>query len=228
MKPGEVLSCPALFRLDSPHTVRPPSLKAADFQRALGSRPVSRTAHFVLHVLARQAPAPVHLGEPAGEHAGDAPSAVLAAQVELTELTKLSTGEGGEADVLVDDFVAEIPEAGRQAWRLGLVLPKKQAKRSVTRSLIRHQAREALRRHAPAVWAQGRHGDEVDGWVVRLRAPFDRKQFPSAASDALKALVRQELDELWRRLAAPASPSSGARFTKDSPAPVADNSRGAA
>lgn len=202
MKPGEGLSCPALFRLDSPHTVRPPSLKAADFQRALGSRPVSRTAHFVLHVLPRQAQAPVRMGERA-------------------ELTKLSTGEGSEADVLVDDFVTDIPEAGRKAWRLGLVLPKKQAKRSVTRSLIRHQAREALRRHAPAVWAQGRHGDEVDGWVVRLRAPFDRKQFPSAASDALKALVRQELDELWLRLAA-------TRFTKDSPAPVPDNSRGAA
>lgn len=120
--------------------------------------------------------------------------------------------------MLVDDLVAEIPETGRVAWRLGLVLPKKQAKRSVTRSLIRHQAREALRRHAPAVQASGRHGDEVDGWVVRLRAPFDRTRFPSAASEALKAVVRQELDELWLRLA----------FTKDSPPPVADSTRGAA
>jgi len=212
MKPGEGLSRPALFRLDSPHTVRPPSLKAADFQRALGSRPVSRTAHFVLHVLPRQAQASACLG--------DLPLAASA------EATKLSTGEGGEADVLVDDFFTEIPEAGRQAWRLGLVLPKKQAKRSVTRSLIRHQAREALRRHAPAVLAQGRHGDEVDGWVVRLRAPFDRTQFPSAASDALKALVRQELDELWQRLSAPAS--TGGRSAKVSASPVSGEPRGAA
>jgi ribonuclease P protein component len=86
---------------------------------------------------------------------------------------------------------------------LGLVLPKKQARRSVTRSLLRHQAREAFRRHAPRVQAAGRHGAEVDGWVVRLRAPFDRKQFPSAASEALSAAVRQELDELWSRLGGP-------------------------
>jgi ribonuclease P protein component len=43
-------------------------------------------------------------------------------------------------------------------------------------------------------------GDDVSGWVVRLRAPFDRKEFPSAASEALNAVVRQELDELWSRL----------------------------
>jgi len=175
----------------------------------LGSRPVSRTAHFVLHVLPRQAS-----------------SKALAQPAARTDPTKLSTGEGAEADVLVDDFVAELTEAGRQAWRLGLVLPKKQAKRSVTRSLIRHQAREALRRHAPAVLALGRHGEEVDGWVLRLRAPFDRTRFPSAASNALKALVRQELDELWLRLAAPAS--SGGRFTKESPPSVADSTGGAA
>lgn len=101
----------------------------------------------------------------------------------------------------MDDTSLISPGPGCSAWRLGLVLPKKQARRSVTRSLIRHQAREALRRHAPAVWAQGQHGAEVDGWVVRLKTPFDRQLFPSAASDALSAAVRQELDELWSRLA---------------------------
>ena len=93
--------------------------------------------------------------------------------------------------------------AGPLNWRLGLVLPKKQARRSVTRSLMRHQARAAFGRHAPRVQAAGRHGPEVDGWVVRLRAPFDRQQFPSAASEALSAAVRQELDELWSRLGGP-------------------------
>jgi len=82
-----------------------------------------------------------------------------------------------------------------------LVLPKKQARRSVTRSLIRHQVREALRRHGPDIWAAGRHGPEVDGWVVRLKAPFDRQLFPSAASRALNVAVRDELDQLWSRLA---------------------------
>ena len=85
-------------------------------------------------------------------------------------------------------------------WRLGLVLPKKQARRSVTRSLIRHQAREALRRHGPEVWADGDHGPDVDGWVLRLKAPFDRQVFHSAASPALNLAVRAELAQLWSRL----------------------------
>jgi ribonuclease P protein component len=156
--------------------VRPPSLKAADFQRALGSRPVSRTTHFVLHALPLVRP----------EQAASA---------------ELSTDQLAEDVVCVDDSVSITSGPGACAWRLGLVLPKKQARRSVTRSLIRHQAREALRRHAPAVWTQGRYGAELDGWVVRLKTPFDRQLFPSAASDALKLAVRQELDELWLRLA---------------------------
>jgi ribonuclease P protein component len=112
----------------------------------------------------------------------------------------LSTTDVVAVEGLVDDPVEIASGAGSKAWRLGLVLPKKQARRSVTRSLIRHQAREALRRHAPAVRADGRYGNDIDGWVVRLRAPFDRQQFPSAASMALQTLVRQELDELWSRL----------------------------
>jgi len=161
--------------------VRAPSLKSADFQRALGTRPVARTAHFSLHVLLRPAP-------PATDAA--AISAIGA---------ELSTGASEGVVSLVDDLAA----VGPPSWRLGLVLPKKQARRSVTRSLMRHQARAAFARHAPGVQAAGRHGAEVDGWVVRLRAPFDRQQFPSAASEALSAAVRQELDELWSRLGGP-------------------------
>ena len=157
--------------------MRAPSLKSADFQRALGTRPVARTAHFSLHVLHRPAENP-------------------AAEAEL------STGAPERVIVLVDDAaVADAADAPN--WRLGLVLPKKQARRSVTRSLMRHQAREAFRRHAARVAGAGRHGHEVDGWVLRLRAPFDRKLFPSAASEALSAAVRQELDELWSRLGGP-------------------------
>lgn len=189
--------------------MRPPSLKAADFQRALGSRPVSRTPHFVLHVLRRDG---------------------LGAERLAVRLPELSTGEGAQPVELVDDFVAHpMVEPGSglaQGWRLGMVLPKKQAKRSVTRSLIRHQAREALRRHAPTLQAQGHVGADVDGWVLRLRAPFDKQLFPSAASEALKALVRQELDELWQRLAAPAS--EGGRSRKESSGKPLSAARGAA
>jgi len=204
---------PALFRLDSTRTVRPPSLKAADFQRALGSRPVSRSAHFVLHALPLLA-VRSDVAAPAATHL---PS-------------ELSTMQAAAEVTLVDDCVELTSDAGLNAWRLGLVLPKKQARRSVTRSLIRHQAREALRRHAPAVLASGRFGPEVDGWVLRLRAPFDRKQFPSAASVALQVVVRQELDELWLRLAAPLpSPASaGGLSTCKSRPHAAVTPRGAA
>ena len=169
--------------------MRAPSLKSADFQRALGTRPVARTAHFSLHALPRLAPEP----DRRKADATHAPSSVNA---------ELSTGAPEVVSLLVDDL--RHPDASDTLnWRLGLVLPKKQARRSVTRSLMRHQAREAFHRHAPRVQAAGRHGPEVDGWVVRLRAPFDRKLFPSAASEALSAAVRQELDELWSRLGGP-------------------------
>lgn len=76
-------------------------------------------------------------------------------------------------------------------WWLGLVVPKRHARRSVTRSLLKRQIRAAMRQHAPSV-AQG-------VWVVRLRAPLDRKAFPSAASAALKHCVASELDALFVR-----------------------------
>jgi ribonuclease P protein component len=38
--------------------------------------------------------------------------------------------------------------------------------------------------------------------VVRLRAGFDRKQFISATSDALKAAVRSELEQLFNHAVA--------------------------
>ncbi len=164
--------------------MRPPSLKAADFQRALGSRPLARTAHFVLHRLpcAPKAVAPAACTD---EVAGGLP-----VSADLLHASELSTEALSTSTLAVDDL----------AWRFGLVLPKKQARRSVTRSLIRHQAREALRRHGPAVRERGRHAPDTEGWVLRLRAPFDRQQYPSAASQALSLAVRQELDELWGRL----------------------------
>ena len=52
-------------------------------------------------------------------------------------------------------------------------------------------------------------------WVVRLRAPFDRAVFASAASDALRGAARGELDavllQAGRKLAAAQSEAPGAR-----------------
>lgn len=169
--------------------MKPASLKSSDFQQALGTRPVSRTPHFALHAL------------------------WASATSQELSTTPQPLGQG-----VVDDLRVELvldveqgpaaPLSG--ACRLGLVLPKKQARRSVTRSLIRHQAREAVRRHGP------RAGDvllnaasnnkttplpsgsrRLTGWVLRLTRGFDRQAFPSAASVALNQAVRLELDELW-------------------------------
>lgn len=144
---------------------------------------MARTAHFFLYALPRLSP----VDQAGPRRACQQPITVGDEEVS----SELSTGEPLVCASLVDDL---------PALRLGLVLPKKQARRSVTRSLIRHQAREAVRRHAPGLASQNRFGSELDAWVLRLRAPFDRQQFPSAASTALGAAVRLELDELWGRL----------------------------
>ncbi len=144
--------------------------------------------HHVPHVEAPLAPAPDLLPP-------DAP--------------ELSTAQAGEALAFVDDSssLTELP-----LWRLGLVLPKKLARRSVTRSLLRHQIRASVSRYAPAVAVAGWGPDHPgDAWVVRLRAPFDRKQFPSAASEALNREVRLELDALWDALCAKKPPVAVSR-----------------
>lgn len=74
--------------------------------------------------------------------------------------------------------------AAQAPW-LGLVVPKRHARRAVTRNLIKRQVRALLAELAPRL-APTAH-------VLRLRAPFDRAQFVSAASPALKCAVRAEL-----------------------------------
>lgn len=81
----------------------------------------------------------------------------------------------------VDEIAARRPAGGR----LGLVLPKRLARRAVTRTLMKGQARAICRQFAVDL--------PIGDWVLRLRAPFDVKLFPSAASLALKQAVRQEL-----------------------------------
>ena len=71
---------------------------------------------------------------------------------------------------------------------LGLVIPKRLAPRSVTRNALKRQVRAVAQAHADRLG--------VGAWVVRLKAPFDKKIFTSATSPALKAAARLELDQL--------------------------------
>ena len=87
---------------------------------------------------------------------------------------------------------AVAPLTGR--W-LGLVVPKRHARRSVTRNLLKRQMRALMQQHAQAL-APGL-------WVLRLKAPFDRQQFVSAASQALRQAAHAELDVLLQRASAP-------------------------
>ena len=86
----------------------------------------------------------------------------------------------------------EVPPDAR--W-LGIVVPKRHARRAVTRSLLKRQIRAAARLHGAAL--------DAGLWVVRMRAPFDRSEFPSAASSVLQRLARFELEAVLRRAAEP-------------------------
>ena len=69
------------------------------------------------------------------------------------------------------------------------MVPKRWARRAVTRNAIKRQiytVGATFEGHLP----QAAH-------VVRLRTAFDRKQFVSATSEALKQAVRAELEQLF-------------------------------
>ncbi len=80
---------------------------------------------------------------------------------------------------------------------LGLVVPKRHAKRSVTRNLVKRHIRVAFGEQLRSPMGLG-----PGGWVVRLRSPIEVARFISAKSPALAAVVRAELVDLMRRAGA--------------------------
>ena len=72
---------------------------------------------------------------------------------------------------------------------LGALTPKRWAKRAVTRNLIKRQIFNVTQTMAQHL--------EPTAYVVRLRSGFSTRQFPSAASAALKTAVRAELMQLF-------------------------------
>jgi ribonuclease P protein component len=143
-----------------------PIEQSTDFERVLRIRSRAQTQHFAVH------------------HLPDRPS--LSARARRAAVARrLSTGDAPEAVKPVDDLVAGV-------W-IGAVVPKRHARRAVTRSLLKRQIRSAVEHHAETL-AGGL-------WVVRLRAPFDKSLFPSAASDALKRAAREELRQLFSTVA---------------------------
>jgi len=174
-------------------------VRPADFERVLGAPQRSRSTHFAVHYVA---------GAPSRARAAQTAEACEPVVQQLSP--ELSTGAASTTLPLVD---------GCQHW-LGLVVPKRHARRAVTRNLIKRQLRAAM----------GRHVAELPGglWVVRLRAPFDREQFISPASEALRETAHGEAESLFHQAAhAPLPPSqagrrmSGPRRGKAKPAAAA-------
>ena len=78
--------------------------------------------------------------------------------------------------------------AGHCLW-LGAMVPKRWARRAVTRNTIKRQIYHVSQLYASRL--------EHAAHLVRLRSAFDPKHFVSATSQALKVAVRAELHKLF-------------------------------
>jgi ribonuclease P protein component len=137
------------------------------FQAAMAGGTVSRTTHFALHRLVLDA----------GGAATDSQSTGAAVATAPTGPGSLPSTQGPQALFVVQGV-----------W-LGAMVPKRWARRAVTRNTIKRQI-YTVGATFEARLPQAAH-------VVRLRTAFDRKQFVSATSDQLKLAVRAELLQLF-------------------------------
>jgi ribonuclease P protein component len=173
-----------------------------DFERLLATRSRSRSTHFSVHHVAAAPWTRIWLPKKPGQG-------------------KLSTDTARTCPQAVDESLAAGPNgtvdgatgAAPNGWWLGCVVPKRHARRAVTRSLLKRQVRGAFQRHMQNLPA--------GMWLVRLRAPFgsDKSgknksgshkpanskagnnnprvaEFVSAASSVLALAARRELDAL--------------------------------
>ncbi len=139
-------------------------VRSADFERVLRTRSRASSPHFAVH------------------HVPDRPSLPLFRPKAVS--AELSTGEDRIELPPVDDSQHPAPDA---VW-LGTVVPKRHARRSVTRSLLKRQIRAVVGAQSALLPA--------GLWVVRLRSPFDKAAFVSAASGELRRVAREELEGL--------------------------------
>ena len=108
-------------------------------------------------------------------------------------LHRLSLPESGNTAVDLQVNAAHPPLFHPQAVWLGAMVPKRWARRAVTRNTIKRQIY--------AISEQFEIRLPCAAHVVRLRSGFDRKQFISATSTLLKQALRLELEQLFERAA---------------------------
>ena len=154
------------------------------FQAAMAGGTVSRTAHFALHRLVLEAGGSAPAGQPGAAPPGPG---------------SLPSTQGPQALFAVQDV-----------W-LGAMVPKRWARRAVTRN--------AIKRQIYTVGATFEARLPRAAHVVRLRAAFDRKQFISATSDQLKLAVRAELLQLFGHAARRSGVAAASPAAADMAAP---------
>jgi ribonuclease P protein component len=137
------------------------SLKSVDFAVVLTAPIKGKTQHFVLH------------------HAASSPG-IAESPPERHLVLNLSTDDAPIGTPHVDNLSAPVH------WWLGLVVPKRHARRAVTRNLLKREMRMQADEHRERL--------PPGQWVIRLRAPFDPRRFPSAASSPLCKAARRELE----------------------------------
>ena len=139
-------------------------LRKCDFERTLATPPRSRSEHFAVHHLHAWPSAPA---KPMRKPRND----------------ELSTGNAPTCTESVDN-----PVTGH--W-LGQVVPKRHARRAVTRNMLRRQVRAAMLRQQALL--------QPGLWLVRLRQGFAAGDYAAADSVALRTAAAAELDRLLAR-----------------------------
>jgi len=156
-------------------------LRSADFVRVLRTRTQASSVHFAVHHLADRPSRPAkYIAASGRSDVGSAPGDELSTAVGVSE-----TAPVDDLTVCAESEALDTELTG--VW-LGAVVPKRHARRSVTRTLLKRQIRSVVTGQSSILG----HGL----WVVRLRAPFDRAKYPSAASDELKRAARAELEQV--------------------------------
>jgi ribonuclease P protein component len=146
---------------------------AEEFKRAMAQPSLAKTPHFVVH----------HLLSGVQVHNRVVSAKWLSSNQTPSHQETVDNSFENTVDKLVNSAL-------QTAWA-GYVVPKRYARRAVTRNLIRRQMRQLLEDQRRTTT-----GLPNGIWVLRLRQGFDKSQFPSAASTQLKHAVRDELTQL--------------------------------
>jgi ribonuclease P protein component len=147
----------------------------AQFQAVLAGTTVARQGHFVLHRLVLPV-SPGKLLAPEPDQSAIAP-----------DKSHAPNGLAGGKLLIAS------PLFGEPGNWLGAMVPKRWAKRAVTRNMIKRRIYSLAE---TATIQQGAAVPEA-AYVVRLRSAFDPRLFKSATSSLLRAAVCQELGALF-------------------------------